>query len=264
EMCIGTAVPEPEYRAMAPHFFVQSHSIFQPINANDFGELVRDKLKELFKSYPIVFMVGGSGLYIDAVVRGIDDIPSPDPQIRTQLQNRIEQGELSKLQEELKCFDPLYFSRIDIQNPRRILRGLEVYYSCGKPLSSFLGSHKERWFQSVILVLEMDRERLYQRINQRVIRMIEQGLVAEAQGLYSHKEKHALQTVGYQELFDFFDKKITLDQAIEKIQKNTRQFARKQENWFRRYDEAIRVNAQHDSSIQRVVEVIAENYQNQD
>ncbi len=260
EMSIGTAVPEPEHLTKTQHYFIQTHSIHQPLNANDFGTLARQQLSELFRHYQIVFMTGGSGLYIDAVLKGIDDIPSPDQSIRAQIQSKIDQGLIEELQQELKSVDPEYFSKIDIQNPRRLLRGLEVFYTCGIPLSAFLGKDKHRPFYSALIVLEMQRDLLYHRINQRVDKMVESGIVDEALQLYPHKNLQALQTVGYQELFEFFDHKISLEEAITKIKNNTRQFARKQDNWFRRYDEAFRFQWNNYSGIKKLISTMIENF----
>ena len=243
EMQIGTAVPEPEHLQAIQHHFVQCCSVTTPLNANDYGIMARKKLDNLFETYNTVVMVGGSGLYIDSVLKGIDNIPSPDPIIRERIQQQINSGKLSKLQSELKSIDPDYYNHIDIQNPRRILRGLEVFFSCGIPISKFLTKKSERNFKSAMIVLELDRTELYNKINQRVEIMMYQGLLKEAEEVFKFAHLTSLQTVGYQELFSFFKQEISLKEAIEKIKDNSRKYARKQETWFRRYDGAFRINA---------------------
>ncbi len=256
EMCIGTAVPEAEFLDAVKHHFIQTTSIQEPINANDFGLSVRDKLDELFQEHNTVVMVGGSGLYIDSVLKGIDDIPSPDPNVRCEIQRKIDEGRIDELRAELFRVDPIYYNSIDIQNPRRVLRGLEVYETTGVPLSSYLGNKQNRDFASAMIVLELDRGKLYSKINQRVDHMMEQGLIKEAESVYEHRNLTSLQTVGYQELFEYFDGTINLNEAIEKIKNNTRQYARKQETWFRRYDEAFRISALEKSRIMKLIKEI--------
>ena len=243
EMRIGTAVPELEHLQAIPHHFIQFRSVEEPLNANDFGILAREKLTQLFEKHNVVVMVGGSGLYIDSVLKGIDNIPSPDPSIREQIQQQITNGELLKLQSELKSVDPTYYEQIDIQNPRRIMRGLEVYRTCGTPISQFLTNKSERDFQAATIVLELDRNELYDKINRRVDIMVEEGLIKEAEYLFPFRDLSSLQTVGYQELFSYFKGEISLEEAIQRIKNNSRQYARKQETWFRRYDSAFRINA---------------------
>ncbi|MGI6479672.1 MAG: tRNA (adenosine(37)-N6)-dimethylallyltransferase MiaA [Salinivirgaceae bacterium] len=253
EMRIGTAVPEQSQLEQVKHNFIQYTSVQNPLNANDFGIAANRKLSELFKVNRTVVMVGGSGLYIDAVLGGIDDIPSPKKEIREELQRKIDNGELFQLQKELQEADPQFYSTIDINNPRRILRGLEVYKTTGKPLSSFVGKQEGRLYKSAIIVLEMERDTLYDRVNRRVDIMIEHGLVDEAKKLIPYKSLSSLQTVGYQELFEHFDGSVSLEKAIEKIKSNTRQYVRKQENWFRRYDGAFRICAEQKVSICKLV-----------
>ncbi|MDD2563769.1 MAG: tRNA (adenosine(37)-N6)-dimethylallyltransferase MiaA [Salinivirgaceae bacterium] len=254
EMRIGTAVPELEHLQAIPHHLIQFRSVTEPLNANDFGVLAREKLNQLFENQNVVVMVGGSGLYIDSVLKGIDNIPSPDPIIREQIQQQIDNGELSKLQWELKSIDPTYYEQIDIQNPRRILRGLEVYRTSGTPISQFLTNKSERNFKAATIVLELDRTELYDKINRRVDLMIEEGLIKEAEELFPFRNLSSLQTVGYQELFDYFNGEMSNKEAIQKIKNNSRQYARKQETWFRRYDSAFRINALQKKGIFKLVE----------
>lgn len=253
EMSIGTAVPDNEQLAAIKHHFVQYQPVTEPVNANDFGNAVRLKLNQLFKKHPTVVMVGGSGLYIDSVLNGIDQIPSPAADIRLQLQQRIDNGELDNLKIELQRVDPAYFNSIDTNNPRRILRGLEVFLTSGKPISSFLGHSDKRLFKSAVIVVEMERNLLYNRVNSRVELMIERGLLTEVERLLPYKHLSSLQTVGYSELFDFFEGKVLLDQAVENIKSNTRKYVRKQENWFRRYDGAFRIISKERKQILKLI-----------
>lgn len=253
EMSIGTAVPDNEQLAAIKHHFVQYQPVTEPVNANDFGNAVRLKLNQLFKKHPTVVMVGGSGLYIDSVLNGIDQIPSPAADIRLQLQQRIDNGELDNLKIELQRVDPAYFNSIDTNNPRRILRGLEVFLTSGKPISSFLGHSNKRLFKSAVIVVEMERNLLYNRVNSRVELMIERGLLTEVERLLPYKHLSSLQTVGYSELFDFFEGKVLLDQAVENIKSNTRKYVRKQENWFRRYDGAFRIISKERKQILKLI-----------
>ncbi|HPW65915.1 MAG TPA: tRNA (adenosine(37)-N6)-dimethylallyltransferase MiaA [Salinivirgaceae bacterium] len=259
DMQIGTAVPEQSQLRRVKHNFIQYTSVQNPLNANDFGIAVNKKLSELFKVNKTVVMVGGSGLYIDAVLGRIDDMPSPIKGIREELQRRIDNGELLQLQNELQEADPQFYSAIDINNPRRVMRGLEIYKTTGKPVSSFIGKQEKRFYKSAIIVLEMERNTLYDRVNRRVDMMIEQGLVDEAKKLIPYKNLSSLQTVGYQEIFEYFDGSVLLEKAIENIKNNTRQYVRKQENWFRRYDGAFRICAKQKSSIHKLVSELTAN-----
>ncbi len=261
EMQIGTAVPEQFHLELIKHNFIQCATIQNPLNANTFGIMANEKLLELFKKHKTVIMVGGSGLYIDSVLGLIDNIPSATKEIREEIQIRIDRGELNQLKKELLQADPQFYNKIDTNNPRRILRGLEVYKATGKPISHFMGKNKKRTFKSAIIVLEMERNALYHRVNTRVDMMVGQGLVDEAKALIPFKDLTSLQTVGYQELFEYFDGKATLEQAIENIKSNTRQYVRKQENWFRRYDNAFRICAGQKKSIHKLVCEFVKNIQ---
>ena len=238
EMNIGTAVPTPEELAAVPHHFIQSKSIFQPYSVGDFEVEAIQKLDELFNLHEVVVMVGGSGLYVDAIVHGLDSFPEIPSSIRTHLNAEFKEHGIEPLQDELRKVDPAYFKKVDVQNAHRLIRALEVYRGSGKPYSSFLKKNsKQRNFYTLYIGLTADRPKIYERINERVDNMIANGLVSEARALYPHKEVNALQTVGYQELFQFFDDKITLELAIEEIKKNTRRFAKRQLTWFRKNEE---------------------------
>ena len=253
EMSIGTAVPNESQRIAVNHHFIQTETVTAPFSANSFGLMAREKIKSFFKTNPTVVMTGGSGLYIDAIINGIDDIPQPNLKIRDEIQKKIDSGMIHELQNELKNIDPDYYNSIDIQNHRRIMRGLEVFYTSGQPISQFLTNTPQKSFRTAMIVLETDRAILYKRINERVDSMIKQGLIDEAQRLIVYKNFSSLQTVGYQELFAFFENRNSLIESIEKIKSNTRRYARKQETWFRRYNGAFRIAANAKKQIFKLI-----------
>lgn len=239
EMSIGTAVPSEDELSAAKHHFIQNRSIFDAYNVGEFERDALKKLSELFLESNIVIMVGGSGLYVDAVIDGLDEFPDVDPAIREQLNTGLKENGIGSLQEKLKELDPQTYQNITIDNPHRIIRALEICIGTGKTYSSFKNKPKaSRNFQSIKIGLTAEREILYDRINQRVDSMIAHGLIDEAKSLYSNRELNALQTVGYRELFSFFDKTISKEFAIEEIKKNTRRFAKRQITWFKK-DEKI-------------------------
>ncbi|AXG74340.1 tRNA (adenosine(37)-N6)-dimethylallyltransferase MiaA [Flavobacterium arcticum] len=238
EMNIGTAVPSKEEQEAAKHYFIQNISIFDDYTVGDFEREAITVLDELFKKNNVVVMVGGSGLYIDAVLKGFDDFPDIDNSVREQLKEKYETLGITYLQEELERLDPEHYSNVAKENPQRLMRALEVCSGSGKPYSSFLNIKKNsRNFTSIIIGLEAEREVMYSRINQRVDLMVQAGLIEEAKALYPHKNLNALQTVGYRELFSYFDDEYSLDFAIEEIKKNTRRFAKRQMTWFKRKEE---------------------------
>lgn len=233
EMKIGTAVPTDEELQQAPHHFIQHKSIFENYSVGDFERETIKLIDNLFKINNIVVMVGGSGLYSNAVINGLDDFPEIPPQIRNTLNTDFQNFGISFLQQKLQQIDPEQYNRMDNQNPQRLIRALEVCLASGKPYSSFLNqTSKKRNFIPIEIALKADREIVYQRINQRVELMLHNGLLCEAQKLYPHKYLNALQTVGYRELFDFFNRKTNLREAIENIKMNTRRFAKRQFTWF--------------------------------
>lgn len=235
EMKIGTAVPSEDELAAAPHHFIQNKSIFENYTVGDFEREALAKLDELFAKNNVAVMVGGSGLYIDAMLKGFDDFPDIDPKVRESIIAKYEAEGISYLQNELEKLDPLHYANVAKKNPQRLMRALEVSIGTGLPYSSFLGKKQlSRKFTPIIIGLEAERVEMYNRINQRVDIMVEEGLVEEAQALYPHKSLNALQTVGYRELFEYFDGKITLREAIEQIKMNTRRFAKRQITWFKR------------------------------
>jgi tRNA dimethylallyltransferase len=245
EMRIGTAVPSNEELAAAPHHFIQNKSIFENYSVGDFEKEAIAKLNELFKTNDFAILVGGSGLYVDAILKGFDSFPDIDTSVREEVNTKYEQHGISYLQDQLALLDSNYFKKISLenpqtlQNPQRLMRFVEVCIGTGKPYSSFLNQAKNnRNFTPIIIGLEAERSVMYDRINQRVDIMINDGLLAEAEQLYPHKELNALQTVGYRELFAHFDGESTLDFAIDEIKKNTRRFSKRQLTWFKRTENA--------------------------
>ena len=241
EMKIGTAVPSDEELASATHHFIQNKSIFESYSVGDFEQETLSKLKELFQKNNIQIMVGGSGLYVDAVLKGFDDFPDIDNSIRDEINAKFDDLGIEYLQQQLQELDSEYYNKLSVenpqtlQNPQRMKRFVEVCIGSGKPYSSFIGKRKNvRNFTPIVIGLEADRDVMYDRINQRVDIMLNDGLLAEAQSLYPNKHLNALQTVGYRELFDYFDRKTTLEFAIEQIKMNTRRFAKRQITWFKR------------------------------
>lgn len=245
EMRIGTAVPSQEELAVVTHHFIQNKSIFENYTVGDFEKEAIAKLNELYQTNEFAILVGGSGLYVDAILKGFDSFPEIDSAIREDVTAHYEQYGISYLQEQLERFDPVYFEKIKLdnpqtlQNPQRMMRFVEVCLGTGRPYSSFLNQSKNnRDFTPIIIGLEAERSVMYDRINQRVDIMINEGLLAEAEKLYSHKELNALQTVGYRELFRYFDGNDSLAFAIEEIKKNTRRFSKRQLTWFKRTENA--------------------------
>jgi tRNA dimethylallyltransferase len=246
EMTIGTAVPSNEELAAATHHFIQNKSIFDNYTVGDFEKEAISKLDELFLENNVQIMVGGSGLYVDAVLKGFDDFPEIDSNVRTQITIDFELHGIEYLQQKLQELDSEYYKKIlsenpqTLQNPQRMKRFVEVCIGTQKPYSSFLNKDKNtRNFTSIVIGLEAERQIMYDRINQRVDIMINEGLIGEVKKLYPNKELNALQTVGYRELFQYFDKEITKDFAIEEIKKNTRRFSKRQITWFKRTENAI-------------------------
>ena len=235
EMVIGTAVPDKEELEAAPHHFIQNISIFDEYTVGDFERDAIALLDELYKTNDYAVLVGGSGLYIDAVLKGFDDFPDIDPAVRDEIIANYEKYGITWLQDELEKRDPVHYEKVAKENPQRLMRALEVCIGTGKPYSSFLNIKKNsRHFTPIVIGLDAERETMYNRINQRVDIMVNNGLIEEARALYPHKKLNALQTVGYRELFSYFDGDITLDFAVEEIKKNTRRFAKRQMTWFKR------------------------------
>ncbi|MES2829891.1 MAG: tRNA (adenosine(37)-N6)-dimethylallyltransferase MiaA [Bacteroidota bacterium] len=235
EMEIGTAKPTSEELAAIPHHFINTNTVEELFSPGDFEEQALHSIKTLFQHNDVVIMVGGSGLYIDAVCNGLDVLPPTNLVIRNELNNKFTQYGITYLQEELKKTDPEYFDRVDQFNPQRMIRGLEFFLSTGMKLSSFLtNTKKTRPFDIIKIGLNTDRERLYARINSRVDTMMDKGLLKEVSALTIYRHLNALNTVGYSELFAYLDGSVKLEEAVDKIKQNTRRFAKRQLTWFRK------------------------------
>lgn len=240
EMKIGTAFPSEDELNAAKHHFIGHLSIFDAYSVGDFERDALQKCAELFPTKNPLILVGGSGLYEKALTEGLDEFPTIDPEIRTALNREFKDFGIQKLQQELKAVDPDYFQTMDSQNPVRLIRALEIYRGSGQTYSSFRQQKSHpRSFTTLRIGLELPREEIYNRINQRVDAMVKNGLIDEAQSLYEYRHLNSLQTVGYRELFDHFDGKFSWDFAIDEIKKNSRRYAKRQMTWYRR-DESVR------------------------
>ena len=235
EIPIGTAAPTPAQLARAKHYFVGNHHITDYYSASMYEQDALQLINQLQASSPLQLMSGGSMMYIDAVCNGIDDIPTIDEDTRTWMKQRLASEGLPTLVEELRQLDPEHWAIVDKNNPRRVVHALEICHMTGKTYTSFrTNNKKQRPFKILKIGLNIDREILYKRINDRVLEMIDAGMVDEARKMYPMRELNALNTVGYKELFEHFDGTITLDEAIFKIQSNTRRYARKQLTWYKK------------------------------
>jgi tRNA dimethylallyltransferase len=258
EMKIGTAVPSLEELSTVPHYFIQHKSILELYSVGDFERDAIAIIEKLFQNNEVIVMVGGSGLYIDAVAKGLDNFPEVNPEIRINLNDKLEKEGIIALQEELKLTDPSYYKKVDSQNPHRLIRALEICIGTGKPYSSFLDKKKsKRPFEIITVGVEADRELIYDKINQRVDAMMNEGLLEEVKTLLPYKHLNALQTVGYKELFMYFEDRCTLEFAISEIKKNTRRFAKRQLTWFRKNDSTIWMP--HNATIPMILEKIKNN-----
>lgn len=247
EMAIGTAVPDEDELAAAPHHFIQHKSILEPYSVGDFEKEALKKLDELFKEKDTVILVGGSGLYVDAVTKGLDNFPKVDASVRAGLNILFKEEGVTALQQKLEDLDPEYYNKVDKDNPHRLIRALEVCIGSGKPYSTFLNQEKpKRPFNVITIGIMADREIIYNRINTRVDLMEQNGLLEEAKTLLGHQSLNALQTVGYRELFQFFNGNWTLEFALSEIKKNTRRFAKRQLTWFKKNKETLWVNFNDD------------------
>ncbi len=257
EMHIGTAAPTAEELAAAKHHFIHHKSIQELYSVGAFEKDALDILKELFKKHPIVIMVGGSGLYVDAVTKGLDDFPEIDASIRENLNTQLETEGLLHLQNQLKILDKTSFKNIEIANPHRVIRALEICLGTGKPYSSFLNKKStSRNFKTITVGLTAERETIYKRINQRVDLMMEAGLLDEVKKLLPHKNLNALNTVGYKELFNYLEGEWTLDFAISEIKKNSRRFAKRQLTWFKRDENTLWFD--YETPLNQIIEAITE------
>jgi len=255
EMSIGTAKPDAEERAAAVHHFVDCMSIERDYNVGDYEREVIAFLEDYYTKKDVAIMVGGSGLYIRAVCEGVDEFPEVDKSIREEIIEELETKGLEALQEELKGSDPNYYAKVDLKNPHRIIRALEICRGTGKPFSSFHGQGKvERPFQVIKIGIDWERPALYDRINLRVDLMMKAGLLEEVKTLYPKRELNALQTVGYRELFGYLDGTTNLEEAVELLKRNTRRYAKRQMTWFRKEKDLHWVKA--NTPVEEVVDLI--------
>ena len=242
-MTIGTDAPSQKQLEKVTHYFISTLSVDEYFSASQFEDEALALLSQLYQKLDCVIMSGGSMMYIDAVCKGIDDVPDIDPVLRKQLMELYEEEGLDPIRKQLKMRDPIFYDQVDLKNPKRVIHALEVCIMTGKPYSSFLtNTVKERPFEIIKIGLTRPREELYQRINARVDQMIENGLIDEARQFYPYKDLNSLNTVGYKELFKYFDGDWTLEFAIDKIKQHSRNYARKQLSWYNRDKEIHWIN----------------------
>jgi tRNA dimethylallyltransferase len=255
EIPIGTAAPSSEELNTVRHHFIHHKSIKDGYSVGAFEKDAIAQLELLHSSKSIVVMVGGSGLYVNAVIKGFDEFPAIATEIREQLNLELESKGLKVLQQELKRLDPKSYETIALQNPHRVIRALEICRGTGQPYTSFLNKQKtERTFKTISIGLKAERSLIYERINNRVDQMIENGLLEEARAVYKHRQFNALNTVGYKELFTYFDGLCTLDFAISEIKKNSRRFAKRQMTWFQKDSETQWF--EYDTDVQNILDHI--------
>jgi tRNA dimethylallyltransferase len=254
EMTIGTAVPAENLLNNVRHHFIQFLSVKDYFSSSLFERAVLDLLPSLFKKNRIVIMTGGSGMYIDAVCKGIDDIPDVEPAVREKYNKKYTEEGTESLRTELKLLDPDYYARVDLKNHKRIIRALEIFGSTGRKYSEFLTKKSaERDFYVVKIGLKREKEDLYGRINERVDNMIDQGLENEARRLFDLRDLNPLKSVGYREFFDFFKGKISMEKAVELIKRNSRRYAKRQMTWWSRDKEIVWFNPEHKEEIIRYI-----------
>ena len=262
EMTIGTAVPSKEELSAAKHHFIQNLSVKEDYSVGDFERDGLALLEKLFKLQDIVILVGGSGLYVDAIVKGLNHFPDVDESIRLKLNDSLKNEGLEPLQNQLKTLDPKYFEKVDIHNPHRVIRALEICIGTQKTYTSFLEQDKEeRPFNTITVGLEADRTKIYERINDRVDIMMAEGLLKEVKSLEPYKNYNALNTVGYKELFNYLDDEWSLEFAISEIKKNTRRFAKRQLTWFKKNSDTLWFN--YKTAEQTIIKVIDNKMQSQ-
>lgn len=235
ELSIGTAKPAPEELAAVPHHFINSHSIHEEVNAAAYERLALQYLQDIFSRHPVAIVTGGTGLYIRALLEGMDEMPGIPPEIRTSIRAQYEEKGLTWLQETLRHRDPTFYANAEIMNPRRLLRALEVLEATGQSITTFrTATPQQRDFNIIRTAIHLPKELLHERIHQRVDMMVAAGLVDEVRSVMAYRHHNALQTVGYAEIFDHFDGKMSLPEAVEAIKTHTRQYAKRQMTWFRR------------------------------
>jgi tRNA dimethylallyltransferase len=261
ELSIGTAVPGAQELGAAPHYFIQHISILDPYTVGNFERDALECLRQLYKQKDVVVLAGGSGLYIKAITEGLDTFPHVLPGLRKKLNERYEKEGIGILQDQLRELDLTYYSKVDLQNPQRIIRALEVCISSGRPYSDFLtGSKQHRPFKLLTLGLDAPREIIYQHIDQRVDDMMAKGLLEEARAVFEHRGLNALQTVGYKELFGYLEGRFSLEAAVDEIKKNTRRYAKRQLTWFRKQENVYWINYRQEfnETIKQLRELIDE------
>ena len=250
EMFIGTAIPSKKELNAVKHHYIHHKSINDTYTVKDFQKDALNKIKELFNSDEFIILVGGSGLYMDAVIYGLDDFPEIDKKVRENLNLKLNKFGIIYLQKKLQKLDPEYYSKVDLKNPRRLIRALEVCISSNKPFSSYVNKKKTKHpFKLFNIGIVMDRDKLYEKINSRVDHMFSQGLVNEVKGLIDFKNYNALKTVGYKELFQFIENKCTLNESIEEIKKNTRRYAKRQITWLKSKNDITYINSSTDAKL---------------
>ncbi|WP_445159363.1 tRNA (adenosine(37)-N6)-dimethylallyltransferase MiaA [Mesohalobacter salilacus] len=256
EMKIGTAVPSDKELAQVQHYFIQHLSIFDNYSVGDYEKDALKKINKIFQHKNILCLTGGSGLYQKAVLEGLDHFPEVDKNIRKKLNTIFENEGIKPLQDQLKRLDPEYFKTVDIQNPHRLIRALEICIGTSKSYSSFINTNKtsNRDFRPIKIGLTADRTIIYERIEQRVDNMFDNGLLKEAQSLYKYRNLNALQTVGYKELFEYFDGKLNFEEAKAEIKKNTRRYAKRQLTWYRKQKD---INwFEYDTNVDKITDYI--------
>ncbi|MBU3809695.1 MAG: tRNA (adenosine(37)-N6)-dimethylallyltransferase MiaA [Candidatus Phocaeicola faecipullorum] len=255
ELKIGTAAPSEEYLKKIKHYFVGTLKLTDYYSAAQYESDVMELLDALFKNHDTILLTGGSMMYIDAICKGIDDIPTVDSETRRMMMEKYENEGLERLCSELKLLDPEYYSIVDLKNPKRVIHALEICYMTGKTYTSFrTGNKKQRPFNILKIGLSRDRDELYERINRRVDIMISEGLIDEVKSVYKYKELNSLNTVGYKEIIQYLDGNWTLDYAIDKIKQNSRIYSRKQMTWFKRDNEINWFNPDNEEDIMEFIE----------
>ena len=255
ELKIGTAAPSEEYLKRIKHYFVETLKLTDYYSAAQYESDVMELLDALFKNHDTILLTGGSMMYIDAICKGIDDIPTVDSETRRMMMEKYENEGLERLCSELKLLDPEYYSIVDLKNPKRVIHALEICYMTGKTYTSFrTGNKKQRPFNILKIGLFRDRDELYERINRRVDIMISEGLIDEVKSVYKYKELNSLNTVGYKEIIQYLDGNWTLDYAIDKIKRNSRIYSRKQMTWFKRDNEINWFNPDNEEDIMEFIE----------
>ena len=257
ELNIGTAKPSTQELEMVPHHFINSHSIQEPYSAGDFERDVLKLLEDLFSKNQCIILTGGSGLYIKAVLEGLDNLPQPDPELRKFLTQRLETEGLEVLQKEVAQIDPTFASTTEIQNPQRVVRALEVYQTTRLPISSYQKQQKAiRPFKTIDIAINRDREILYNRIDQRMDLMLQEGLVQEATNLLPYRNHHALQTVGYKEIYAFLDGEYDYKEMVRLLKQNSRRYAKRQITWFKHQGDFKWFDADHTAEITAYIQSI--------